>query len=192
MALPKGQNPKELTPKQRRFIKNYCDKASPTYGNATKSYIAAGYKDGVGAPQAACKLLSNYKVCKEIVKFSPESSEITVKKREISREYTRNRLIDLADRARAKGDLPTELGCVRLMCQITGMLDNKLVVDVKHAVQMDERQRELCRQIADYTLRKGLTLQSHTQDVVCDMVNNNDDTIDAVFDDCNDSDDNDL
>lgn len=192
MALPKGQNPKELTIKQRRFIDNFCNPQSETYGQTVKSYIKAGYKDSPSANISASILLNNPKIEKELAKYEPKTAEIVVKKQEITKDYARNKTQETFERAVKSGDIPSQVACCRLFLQLTGQLENKLVVDVRHAIQMDERQRELCKHIADYSLRKGLKPSTDIQDVVCSPDNNNQDTIDAEFEDCNVSDDNDL
>ena len=60
-----------LTPKQIEFVQLYCN--DPEYkGNATQCYIKAGYKDGTGTMQAACRLLSTVKV-KQAIKHIMDS-----------------------------------------------------------------------------------------------------------------------
>ena len=137
-------------------------------------------------------MLNNPKIEKELAKYEPKTAEIVVKKQEITKDYARTQLIETYERAIKAGDLTNQVGCVRMLMQTTGQLENKLVFDVRHAIQMDERQRELCKHIADYSLRKGLKPSTDIQDVVCSPDNNNQDTIDAEFEDCNVSDDNDL
>jgi phage terminase small subunit len=192
MALPKGQNPKELTIKQRHFVQNYCDKSSETFGNATKSYIAAGYKNTNSAAQAACHLLNNSKVSKEIVKFSPKNTEITVKKQEITKEYARNKLIETLEAATKAKDLPSQVACVRMLMQTTGQLSDKLVIDVKGAIQLESHKQQEARRIASIILNQGYLPQSTTQDIVCSEGHNNQDEIEAEFEDDKDFADNDL
>ena len=56
---------KKLKPRQRKFIAHYTDPTKETFGNGTKSAIAAGYTDKAPA-EAAHQLLRNTKVRDEI------------------------------------------------------------------------------------------------------------------------------
>jgi hypothetical protein len=56
---------KKLKPRQRKFIANYTDPTKETFGNGTRSAIAAGYTDKAPA-EAAHQLLRNTKVRDEI------------------------------------------------------------------------------------------------------------------------------
>ncbi len=56
---------RKLRPKQRRFIAQYADPTSPTFGNGTQSAIAAGYSQR-SAAETAYEILRNPKVVREI------------------------------------------------------------------------------------------------------------------------------
>ncbi len=52
----------ELSPRRKAFVLNYADPTSPTYGNATRSMVAAGAPDTEAAQVTASRSLSNDKV----------------------------------------------------------------------------------------------------------------------------------
>ena len=56
---------RKLSPRRRRFIANYTDPTKETFGNGTRSAIAAGYTDKAPA-EAAHQLLRNTQVEREI------------------------------------------------------------------------------------------------------------------------------
>ena len=56
---------RKLKPKQRKFIAHYTDPTKETFGNGTKSAIAAGYTDKAPA-EAAHQLLRNTQVEREL------------------------------------------------------------------------------------------------------------------------------
>lgn len=56
---------RKLKPKQRKFIAYYTDQTKDTFGNATRSAIAAGYK-GTNADVTGPRLLGNVGIQSEI------------------------------------------------------------------------------------------------------------------------------
>ena len=111
----------ELTPKQQRFIEYYTDKDSVTFGNATRSYIKAGYKDGPSVMQAACRLLSNVKIKKAIEAYRAKNG----RKKEVTKEYITSKLQSILDTAVEKGDLTNANTTLRLLGQSIAMYTDK-------------------------------------------------------------------
>lgn len=156
MAFPKGFKLDELTPKQVRFTQNYADTNSPTFGNAVKSYVAAGYKDGPGKSAAVSALLTNRKVCEELVKYTPKSAEITLKKQEIKSEYADIELIEALEDCKTTGDMTNRVALIRIYQQRCGNLSERLVVDVQDARQLEAGLVAQAKQIAALILNGTL------------------------------------
>lgn len=115
----------ELTPKQQAFVDNYADPNSDTRGNATRSYIKAGYKDGVGAMQAACRLLSNGKIRQAIDQYRAKIEQKT----EVKAEYIREQWLKLLADCQENGkyiDRTTAQAVLRTMAQSLAMLTDKV------------------------------------------------------------------
>jgi len=143
----------KLTPKQSLAINFYCDPKSPTFGNETKSYLAAKYKNGIGAPQAACKMFNLDKVKQAIEMYQPKA---LAKKVEISREYAYSKLQDMYERCWTDHDNTNSVGVLRLICQATGIINDKLVIDLKDSRQLEDGHREAARRIGAYLLSDGI------------------------------------
>lgn len=77
-----------MTPKQKLFIREYCQDL-----NATRAAIAAGYSKKTAA-QAASRLLRNVKVSAEISRLTQK----TCTKLEISAEYVLRKIRDTVER----------------------------------------------------------------------------------------------
>ena len=156
MAFPKGQKQGEITPKQLRFIKNYTEKSSPTFGNASKSYIAAGYKNGVGVQQSSSKLLSNPVISSAIAKHIAPTVEISVKRQEINKEYALSKLQETYEAAEKKGDITNQVACVRLMMQHNGMLIERVAVDIEDSRRIETSNQAQAKRIAAFMVSRGL------------------------------------
>ena len=117
----------QLTPKQQAFIEAYCNIQSPTCSNATKSYIAAGYKNGAGVMQAACRLLSCAKIKQAIEQYQAQSKAKNEVKAEYIREQWLKLLSDCQDPESGKYiDRTTAQAVLRTMAQSLAMLTDKV------------------------------------------------------------------
>lgn len=144
---------KELTPKQALCVNFYCNQKSDAFNNKTRAYIAAGYKNGAGVMQAACKMFTLDKVKQAIELYQPEK---LAKKVEISREYAFNKYQEIYDRCYADHDNTNCVALIRMVWQQQGLLDNKLVIDLKDSRQLEEGHREAARRIAARLLQDGI------------------------------------
>jgi len=144
---------KRLTPKQALAVNYYCNSKSETFNNQTRSYIAAGYKNGAGVMQAACKMFSIDKVKKAIELYRPET---LAKRAEINREYAFNKWQELFDRAYADHDNTNCVALIRMVWQQQGLLDNKLVINLEDSRQLEEGHREAARRIGARLLSEGI------------------------------------
>lgn len=149
----KRERDKILTPKQILCVDFYCNPNSPSFGNATKSYIAAGYKNGVGVMQAACRQFSKDKIKQAIELYKPETRP---KRAEINREYAFNKWQELYDRCYKAKDNTNCVALMRMVWQSQGLLDNKLVINLEDSRQLEEGHREAARRIAAHLLEDGI------------------------------------
>ena len=154
----------KLTTRQIRFAELYSDHASKTFGNAVKSYIAAGYKNGSSVSQNASRLLANDKISKAVSSYRQKQDRIEVAKVEISAEYARQALVDTYEEAQRSKDLTNRVACVRLLLQTTGQLSDKLVIDVQGARQLEEHKHREAKRIASYISNSGLLLDESEPD----------------------------
>lgn len=143
----------EITPKQTLFVEAYANPNSETFNNATRSYIFAGYKSGSSVMQCACRLLSSAKVKQAIELYQPQQ---LVKRVEINREYAFNKHQELYDRCFKDHDYTNCVALLRMIWQQQGLLDNKLVIDLKDSRQLEEGHREAARRIAAHLLSDGI------------------------------------
>ena len=182
MPVEKGQSTLELTQKQRVFVDYFCNKTSETYGNPAASYIAAGYKDGRGVPQAVSRLLSTVKIKREIDKYQQKAIVKSQKKEEITADYARQALLETYEQAKKLKDTTNQVACCRLLLQTTGQLSDKMVIDVQGAIRLEEKHQHAAKRIASIMVRERLLEAGEddqdTQDVV-DGSGNNSVIIDA-------------
>ena len=177
-----ARKPQGLSLRQLRFVEIYADPNSTTFGNPVTSYIAAGYKDGPGNAQSACRLLNSVKIAKEIERFRCElRQDLTIKQR-ITSEYADQKTVDLFERAVEAKEWMVQLGCVRLFQQRCGNLDTKIAVDINSSIKIEEKYKADLDRIARIAIREKLfdmvEDDQGTQDVV-DGSGNNSVIIDA-------------
>ena len=110
-----------LTVKQQAFVDNYSDKDSETFGNATKSYIKAGYKNGVGVMQAACRELSKDKIKQAIKAYRAQIEQKT----EVKREYVLQCIQDQYTKADEANDRASALRACELLGKSIAMFTDK-------------------------------------------------------------------
>ena len=145
---------KELTPKQELFIEGYCNRQSSTFGNGVKSYIAAGYKDGVGAMQAVSRLLSTGKIKAAIDKYNTD----TELKIEIKQDYIRQQWLKLLDDCRTDGkytDRTCAQSLLRTMAQSEAMLTDNIHTNTDQQLELDDAQKQAAKRIASISLKTG-------------------------------------
>lgn len=159
-----------LTPKQIRFVELYCDNSSKTFGNALKSYLAAGYKNGTSLSQNSSRLLANAKISKAVSMYRMKIDRIEVQKVEINAEYARQALLETYEQAKKLKDTTNQVACCRLLLQTTGQLSDKMVIDVQGAIQLEEKHQHAAKRIASIMVRERLLEAGEddqdTQDVV--------------------------
>jgi phage terminase small subunit len=137
----------ELTPKQQAFVNNYADPNSDTRGNATRSYIKAGYKDSRASMVSACQLLSNPKIKQAIDGYRAGIEH----KSEVKAEYIREQWLALLDDCKQDGhyiDRKNANAVLRTMAQSCGMLIEKVQTEAITQPDMSEAERELYDQAA--------------------------------------------
>ena len=117
----------ELTERQRAFCKNYAHKESDTFGNATQSYIKAGYKNTRASRQAACTMLTKRNIKKEISRIKQEIEE----KEEFRIEWLDQKLREFHERCIDKHDLTNEKGALQLIGQRLAAYTDKQQVNAQ-------------------------------------------------------------
>jgi len=176
--MPSNKN--ELTPKQRRFVEFYANPKSETYAQGIKSYIAAGYRKGSSNAQAASRLLSTAKIVKELSRYTPDSLNISLIKRDISKDYALSKLQQTYDNAEEKGDTTNQVACVRLMMQYNGLLSERVVIDIKDSRQLEDNHRAEAKRIASI-ITSSVDLPLLTQSGNESDVSGVDESIEAQF-----------
>lgn len=136
-----------IKPREREFVRALADPASKTYGNATASVQAAGFR--TKAPEITGTLLLQKPFVKEFLREYVEKYENI---NEFKAEFARKQLLETYARAIEAKDITGQVACVRLMMQTTGQLTDKLVIDITGARQLDESRREEARKIASIVL----------------------------------------
>ncbi|MBE3142906.1 MAG: terminase small subunit [Planctomycetes bacterium] len=166
MARQKGLRIDEITPKQKAFVLNYCSKTSTTFGNAYKSYTAAGYSNKPSAMTSACQLLSNPKIALEIAKYKPETTEITLKKQEITGQYADQQVILGIEGCKDSGgkivDMTNFVALCRLLQQRCGQLSDRMVIDVNDSRRLDLEHDAQNKRIAAFMVSHGLLAEPDT------------------------------
>ena len=165
----------------KQFVKCYADPNSKTFGNATKSYVAAGYKEGPANAQCACKLVNKEYIKKMLNKYIPDSGTIVLRKQEISKDYALTQLQETHERAILKKDIPSQIACVRLMMQYNNMLTERLVVTHADALELDMSMQRQCKQIASIIQMNGGSVPEQLPAPADKADDAN--TVDAVFED---------
>lgn len=142
----------KLKPKQKMFCDKYVDPDSPTYGNATASYVVAGYTDNKAKSQNACKLLRNKNVqeyCKHWrAGFAGRGGRSLAEI--LDKEYTLQQLRYLIDDCKAHNDRSNLKGGIHLLMQYNRMLSNinELQVNDVSAPVLTDVERENLQRLA--------------------------------------------
>lgn len=144
---------RQLTPKESLAIDFFCNPKSKTFGNKTKSYIAAGYSNTASVMQSACRMFNKDKIKQAIELYQPET---LAKRAEINREYAFNKWQELYDRCFKDHDHTNCVALIRMVWQQQGLLDNKLVINLQDSRQLEEGHREAARRIAARLLQDGI------------------------------------
>ncbi len=113
----------KLNPKQESFIKNYLKS-----GNATESYIKAGYK-GKGAEVSASQLLRNPKVKKRL----EELQNASTKKFIIDKEFLTEKYLEIHNLA-LEGNINVSKGALDSLARMYG-LNEAEKLDVKNTFE---------------------------------------------------------
>ena len=144
---------RELTPRETKAIDYFANPKSPTFGNKTKSYLAAGYSNTSSVMQSACRMFNKDKIKQAIELYQPET---LAKRAEINREYAFNKWQELYDRCYADHDNTNCVALIRMVWQQQGLLDNKLVINLEDSRQLEEGHREAARRIGAHLLSAGI------------------------------------
>jgi len=127
-----------LTEKQKLACKYYMDKTSDTYGNKTKSYLKAGYKETHNSNSAACMMFSKPKVIEHLGELREQEQVIEGKKsiRDIlNADYTLEKAKSHLERCIANGDNTNTTAMLKLLAQVNGLLiDRKEIEQTNHNV----------------------------------------------------------
>ena len=113
---------KELTPKQAAFIEAYCNNQSETFGNASKSYVKAGYKPSAQDRQNACRLVTKSYMKQAITDYAAKNET----RQAYTADIVRQRIDETWQMAKAKGDIPCMIQSARLQAQEQAMLTDKV------------------------------------------------------------------
>ena len=165
--------------KQRfeKFYNLYSTPGTDCFNNGTKSYIAAGYKDGKSAKFCASNLLNS----KKFAERCGNKPAIERKKLEIRGEYADQELIDALEECRDNGDMTNRVALIRLYQQRCGQLSDRLVLDLEDSRALDANYKDQARRIASIILSGELpqgdaqsiqpcfdvvSRETHTQDIV--------------------------
>ena len=132
-----------LSIKQDRFVKFYCK--GDTMGNATQSYIKAGYKDSDSASYNACRLISTDKIQAAIQAHRATQEQKT----DVTREYITAKLQDQYDKADTAKDRTNALRAIDLLGKTIGVyIDTSRDISEQAADPLTEQELEQLREQA--------------------------------------------
>jgi len=151
--MGRGSQHRKLTPKETLAIDFYANPKSPSFGNKTKSYIAAGYSNTASVMQSACRMFNKDKIKHAIELYTPRT---LAKRAEINREYAFNKWQELYDVCEQNGDRTNCVALMRMVWQQQGLLDNKLVINLEDSRQLEEGHRDAARRIGAHLLEVGI------------------------------------
>ena len=140
--MKKGER---LTLKQRRFIKLYTDPNSPTFGNQSKSALAAGYKNEVAGKQ---------NVHKENIK---EEINRILEKQGFTDEMMFKRLIGIIkDYDESSKDRTNALQGLRLLWELKDSFPSKKIEEkIEGLESIDRKALEELKEILKGSLQQG-------------------------------------
>lgn len=133
---------KELTERQKQFAKNFADKNSATFGNATKSYISAGYKQGTATASIACQLLHSPNITKYLSVIKQELQEKEQEKtiqEQLSESYTLQHIKDHLERCISAKDNTNTTAVLKILAQYKGLLIDKKEVSQHNSYTVPTR-----------------------------------------------------
>jgi phage terminase small subunit len=156
MAHEKGLKNSELSQKEKDFVSYYCDPASKTYHQKIPSFTRAGYADTRSARYNVSRLITSDKIERAIAEYTAKNTEISSKRQEINREYSLACLQETWESSKNADDRTNMVACARLMCQINGLLVERMVVDVEDSRRLDESHRAQAKRIAAFMVNHGL------------------------------------
>lgn len=166
-----------LTPKQDRFIELYCNPKSETFGNATKSYVKAGYADNKGTGRSAARLINTAQISTAIKAYVAENKAKT----EVTRDWCIDKLKQITEKEGANdGDI---IRAVDGIAKLNGFHreDAPNLERLAEVRQFTEEQRELLRKTlqaitdqqakaVDITARCSVPSYNHTAIIDADYV----------------------
>lgn len=170
----KGQKQSELTPRQRKFIENFINPDSDTFGNSTESYLKSGYNVTLKDPRAArrtaavsaSRLLTNDKVITEITKRRDElakKAEKIATIKQITGQYADEQLIWAIEECKKPPvDMTNLVACIRILQQRTGQLSDKMTVEIAAAPQL---QAALVKELSEIARLRCLPESEQTDNV---------------------------
>ena len=132
-----------LTQKQDSFCIHYTTIGAETFGNGTKSAIAAGYSEK-GAYARGSELLRNRKVAERILELHKENMQrnmITVDK--VLADLEHDKLL-----AREARQYAVSKACTELQGKYLAMFTDNINTSTPEPVQMTPEEREDCRAAA--------------------------------------------
>jgi phage terminase small subunit len=139
----------KLTAKREAFCRNFTCIGSPTFGNGTRSAIAAGYAESSAAVMA-CNLLKDRRIIDRINELHAENmvrNMITVDK--VLSDLEHDKLM-----ARENHQYAVAKSCTELQGRFLAMFtDHQIVDDPARAKQLTEKEAEEARRIAAIRLR---------------------------------------
>ena len=139
----------KLTAKREVFCRNFTCIGSPTFGNGTRSAIAAGYAESSAAVMA-CNLLKDRRIIDRINELHAENlarNRVTVDSVLCNLEH--DRVL-----ARENHQFAVAKSCSELQGRYLAMFtDRQIVDDPAKAKQLTEKEAEEARRIAAIRLR---------------------------------------
>ena len=144
-----------MTIRQQGFIDYYTNRDNlDTYGNATKSYIAAGYADNPGARVNACKLLTLPYIKSAIASKIEEKQAKGEIKQVITLDRLDSELFDLLNKCKNENDRTNAVATLRLIGQrVSAYTDKQQVTQIDKPDMTQHDEQELAKLARDYNIR---------------------------------------
>lgn len=166
-----------LTTREKLYVQHITALGQPTFGNPTKSAEAAGYAD---APNSGWRLSKRQLVKDAIAAVFDERRQFGL----VTESAVINRLENLRIRAEETGDLSTAVRCVEIEAKYLGLLVDRHQFELpQERIQLDARQKESARKIAQAVLRFSLLDDPGDNSLPAGlMLPGQGETVDAAFD----------
>ena len=150
-----------ITPRHLAFVEYYCNPESGTFGNATKSYIKAGFNARKTADKCSCTLVAKTEISKLIEQKNREYKQKRDEKADFDEAFIRSQWLKLlSDCQNDDGEFIDKTNantCLRAMAQSKAMLTDKIQSEALETPKIDEKEKPLLAELRKAYKEKAAT-----------------------------------